>query len=184
MKSFLFSFLLGAIFAFLMLLFSNQSYRLKPNAKVSSSLQATLKQLGEKALETKDVPVASVLTYYDTIIGVGYNTVKRDHNLGGHAEINALSDAYLRFGSMFSTLNRDHLVLYSTFEPCEMCKGALVHYDIKHVQFELNKTMANRLKSQIKTGLYEWHKTHFYAPNLQEKLFLKHPDYPDNRATH
>ena len=160
---------------------SSQLYRLNPKAQVPESILPTLTVLGEKALETKDVPVAAIVTYFDTIIGVGYNTVKRDFNLGGHAEINALSDAYSRFGDEFSKLDRSKLVLNTTFEPCQMCKGALVNNRIKNVSFELNKPFLEQVKSQVNLWMYEWNKRRFNARGLQESLFEQHPDYPNKK---
>ena len=178
MKSTTSKILLGLLLGFVFMLTTNQLYRLRGKAEVSEEVKNELNRLGQKALETNDVPVAAIVTYFDTIIGKGYNTVRRNHNLGGHAEINALSDAYSKFGDEFSNLDRSKLVLYSTFEPCEMCKGALVHYNIKNVLFEQNKPMGVQLKSQLKQWRYEVYKKHFDAPGLQENLFLQHPDYP------
>jgi len=123
--------LIAIISIFLLLIFQSQFYGFKTAVKIPDHIKKELFQLGEKALQSKDVPIASVLTYEGKIIGRGYNTVKRDSNIGGHAEINAISDAYKRYGERFSKLDRDKLVLYSTFEPCEMCKGAMIHYNIK-----------------------------------------------------
>ncbi len=178
MKSPLLKILLGFLLGILVLLVSNQFYYLRGKEEVSEELKTELRSFGQKALETDDVPVAAIVTYFDTIIGVGYNTVKRNHNLGGHAEINALSDAYSRFGNEFNKLDRNKLVLYTTFEPCEMCKGALVHYNIKNVLFEQNKPMGEQLYSQLKQWRYEWQKKRFDSPGLQKDLFEQHPDYP------
>jgi tRNA(Arg) A34 adenosine deaminase TadA len=110
MKSTLSKILLGLFFGILILLFLNQFYRLRGKAELPEPLKTELHHLGEKALETNDVPVGAIVTYFDTLIGVGYNTVRRDKNLGGHAEINALSDAFGHFGDEFSNLDRSQLV--------------------------------------------------------------------------
>lgn len=159
----------------------NQFYRLRGKEEVSEERKTELKTLGEKALETNDVPVAAIVTYFDTIIGVGYNTVRRDFNLGGHAEINALSDAYSHFGDEFGKLDRSKLVLYTTYEPCEMCKGAIVHNRIQNVHFELNKGFYDQTKSSLNQLWYELKKKRIDAPDLQENLFLQHPDYPGKK---
>ena len=173
--------LLGLLLGIVFLLTANQFYRLRGKEGISEELKTELNNLGQKALETKDVPVAAIVTYFDTIIGVGYNTVKRDHNLGGHAEVNALSDAYSRFGDEFNKLDRSQLVLYTTFEPCEMCKGAIVHNGITNVFFEENKGSIDQAKSSIKQLWHEAQKHRFNAPDLQENLFLQHPDYPGKK---
>jgi tRNA(Arg) A34 adenosine deaminase TadA len=97
MKSPLSKILIGLLLGIVFILTANQFYRLRGKEQVPEELKTELNRLGEKALENKDVPVAAIVTYFDTIIGVGYNTVRRDFNIAGHAEINALSDAYSRF---------------------------------------------------------------------------------------
>lgn len=160
-----------------LMIFQSQSYRAKTKVEIRDDVKSELNQLGETALASKDVPVGAVLIYKDTIIGRGYNTVKKENNIGGHAEINAMSDAYKTYGEEFSKLDRAELFLYSTFEPCEMCKGAIIHYNIKNVYFERNKTLWEQLKSTGKSFFYNLKARRFDAEDLQENLFRKHPDY-------
>jgi len=181
MKSTTSKILLGLLLGIVFMLTANQFYRLRGKEEISEELKTELTHLGEKALETKDVPVAAIVTYFDTIIGMGYNTVKRDFNLGGHAEINALSDAYSRFGDAFSKLDRSKLVLYTTFEPCEMCKGAIVHYNIKHVYFMKDKSPFHWNKKQLKMLRYEWNKRRINGEHLQDSLLNLHPEYPGKK---
>lgn len=175
------AFIIGIILGAFLIVMANQFYRLRGKEEVAEELKIELGRLGQKAIETKDVPVAAIVTYFDTIIGVGYNTVKRDFNISGHAEINALSDAYHHFGDEFSKLDRSQLILYTTFEPCEMCKGAIVNNRIQKVYFELNKGFIDQSKLGLKQLLYELKKKRFNALNLQENLFLQHPDYPGKK---
>lgn len=169
---FLFVFI-GTVFVF-----QSQLYRIFSKKEVSNELKGTLTNLGEQALGSNDVPVAAAIYYYDTLVSVGYNTVYRDGNLGGHAEINALSSAFVRFGKTFKNVKMERLEVFSTFEPCEMCKGALVQHGVKHVYFEQGKGIFEQAKSTINMSKYEWYKVQFNADSLQEKLFLQHPDYP------
>ena len=167
------------IFLFFALIpFASQWFRVKPKVEIQENYNSQLQQLGRSALLEGDVPVAALLIYKNEIIGEGFNTVYKDQNLGGHAEINAISAAFQLYGSRFSSLNRDSLVLYSTFEPCEMCKGALLHYNIKKVYFEQEKEFSQGVNSTLRSWLYDLKKGRFDAPNLQENLFLMHPDYP------
>jgi tRNA(Arg) A34 adenosine deaminase TadA len=159
-------------------IFQSQFYRLKMKSNIKESYKTELSLLGQSALITNDVPVASLLVYKDSIIGMGFNTVKRDSNLSGHAEINAMNEAYKAYGDKFSSLERNDLVLFSTFEPCEMCKGAILHYNIKQVEFEQNKNTWSQIKSSVSSFLYHLNTKRFKADSLQEKLFLLHPDYP------
>ena len=92
--------------------------------------------LGKEAIRSGDVPVSALLIYDDVIIGRGYNTVLRDGNAGGHAEVNALSDAFTNLGREgFDRLDRERMVLLTTFEPCAMCKGLILEYRIGHLAF-------------------------------------------------
>ena len=167
---------LGILFVFI-LVFQSQVYRFKGKKEISSEIKEKLSQLGKKALLTKDVPVSAILFYKDSIIGVGYNTVNKDSVLSGHAEINALNMAFKSCGNLFSKLNRADLKLYSSFEPCEMCKGAIIHYNIKNVYFERTKPGISQIKSTFRSLIYELSKKRIDADSLQEKLFLRHPDY-------
>lgn len=159
------------------LLFQTQYYRLLPSDDLTNDRIMFLETLGEKALLHNDVPIAALLIYNDSLIGYGYNTVRKNKELSAHAEVNAINMAYKNYGLQFHKLNREDMIMYSTFEPCEMCKGMMLHYNIQEVRFERKKKLSRQLKSSIKTWLYEFSKQRFDADSLQEKLFLKHPDY-------
>ncbi len=159
------------------LLFQSQFYELRSEEEVKEQYKKEIIALGEEALKSLDVPVGAILLYGDSIIGKGYNTVRDKKVLSGHAEINALNMAYENYGASFAKLDRNKLALYSSFEPCEMCKGALIHYNINQVYFERRKPLLHQLKSTVKGLQYEWSKKKFDADSLQEKLFLKHPEY-------
>lgn len=161
----------------ILLLVQNQFYRLKPKHHISQSIKQKLNTLGSEALLSNDVPVAALVFYKDSIIGEGFNTVYRDSNISNHAEIRALNQVFKKNGNTFTGLNRDELVLYSTFEPCEMCKGALLHYGIKNIFFEQNKPASNQIKSLLKSSMYNFSIQRLDADSLQEKLFLRHPEY-------
>ncbi len=171
-KHFLISF-----FGILLILHANW-YQLLPSEDISSTELQTLEENGEKAIETLDVPVAAIIKYKGQIIGEGYNTVNRDHNAGGHAEINAISSVLEHMGyAKFSKLDRDSLQLISTYEPCLMCQGAIQHYNIKHVLFLKEKTVKKHLSYYYKDLKYSWFKRKVRQDTLQEYLFKKHPNY-------
>lgn len=146
---------------------------------IPDSLQTELLRLGKRALESKDAPVAAVLLYKGTIIGRGYNTAIRDTNIGEHAEINAISDALKIFSRKeFSALSRDSLVLITTYEPCLMCQGALLEHNIKKVIFLKPKPLFQMLKNDLRAYRYLLSRTKGSPEELQDSLFLMHPDYP------
>lgn len=161
----------------LYLVFVTQTYRVKPKIEASPGVVAALSQLASKALAGREVPVGAVLVYHDSIIGVGYNTVVRDTLISGHAEINALNEAHRKNRAIWNTLDPAQMTLYSTYEPCEMCKGALINLHIGHVVFEGPKPLTERLKTTLKSWLFEAEKKRLDAPGLQEHFFRQHPDY-------
>jgi tRNA(Arg) A34 adenosine deaminase TadA len=129
-------------FFFLIIILQTRFYEVRSTGNLPGYYKTELARLGAKALKTGDVPVGSILVYRDSIIGRGYNTVIGNNNLTGHAEINAINEAAVRMGmKVFSDLDRKYMTLYSTYEPCEMCKGTILHYNIKDVRFMKNKSI-------------------------------------------
>ncbi len=152
---------------------------------LSEPVAIRLMNLGRMALPSRDVPVASILMYHDSIIGEGFNTVLRDGNAGGHAEINAISDAMQRMGpTMFSALNRDSLLLISTFEPCPMCRGAILEHRIKQVQFLKPKPLSYLLREDFRGMRYRWLWRQIEPEALQDSLFHSHPGYKQAVENH
>src|SRR5689334_2202358 len=124
-KAFLYLFVL-ILLACLIFLFRPLLYHFHSTKNLNSVQLKTLIDNASQSLQSNDVPVGSLLIYSDTILSIGYNTVYRDSNAGGHAEINAISNAIQKIGfEAFSKLDRKKLVLVSTFEPCMMCRGAI-----------------------------------------------------------
>lgn len=163
--------------AFLLLSYSHAKL-FSVQSPLTPQILEKLSALGEKALRSNDVPVASLLLYSNEIIGEGFNTVIRDSNAGGHAEINAISNALRRLGiEKFSKLNRDSLILISTFEPCVMCRGAILEYNIKRIEFLKNKPITHLLKEDLRSILYQWRRVKREPSALQDSLFHRHSYY-------
>ena len=151
---------------------------LRVHHTLDSRTDSLLTQLGDSALVSGDVPVAAVIIYDGKVIGEGYNTVMRDHNAAGHAEINAISDALGRTGfGTFDRMNRDSLVLVSTFEPCPMCRAAIALYRIKRVEFIKEKSLLYRLREDASSFVYRLRESLAGNDSLQENLFRKSPEY-------
>jgi len=143
-----------------------------------NNLVSTLTKCGDSALQSGDVPVAALLLYDDQVIGQGYNTVLRNNDAGGHAELNALTDAMRRVGyDSFMRLPRTRLRLVATWEPCAMCKGGIATYGISRVVVMHPKPMSGQLTEWKKEMSYEWNKRQAAVDTLQEYLFRKHPLY-------
>ena len=163
----------------LFLIFQTQVFRIFPKHEIPENFEYELVQLGNKALASEDVPVGALVVYQNEIIGRGFNTVFRDDNISGHAEINAINDAIQNIGlESFLDLNKSQIVVYSTFEPCEMCKGTLNHYRINDVKFMKDKPFLRWVKNHGAAMLYEVSKRQTGKESLQDSLFRLHPQYP------
>lgn len=171
-----------AILIILVVLFNTRLFQLLPSGRISQPEENEIIQLASEALEHLDVPVGSLLIYSGSIIGKGYNTVKSDTNVAGHAEINAINNAVKKIGlRQFNELDRDKLTLVTTLEPCEMCKGTILHYNIRHVYFMKDKSPLHWNKKQLKSLRYEWYKRKIDGEQKQDSLFHLHPEYPGNK---
>ncbi len=170
------------LFFFLIIILQTRFYAVRSTDPLPDYYKAELASLGAKALETGDVPVGSILVYRDSIIGRGYNTVIGNNNLTGHAEINAINEATVRMGmKVFSNLDRKQLTLYSTYEPCEMCKGTIIHYNIKDVRFMKSKSIFHWWKRGLKSTFYEIYKRQTEGANIQDSLFTLYPDFAERK---
>ena len=157
-------------------------HRPKGRIVLDKNHYARLLELAELPLSSSDVPVGAILLYKGEIIGEGYNTVLRHQKAGEHAEVNAISEAIGRLGmEKFSALDRRDLTLVSTFEPCLMCAGAFINYNIKHVYFMKEKGLAYSAKEEALFLRYLASRKQVRNNNEQEALFERHPGYKTKR---
>jgi len=170
----------AALMVGIVFLLHSQWRLFRPASETPPGYRQELVQLALRSLETRDVPVASLLIYRGEIIGRGYNTVVRNRRAGEHAEINAISEALDSLGfQQFQALDRDSLWLITTFEPCMMCAGALVIYNIQKVCFLKEKPLADNLRQDARLFRYFWKREALQPAALQDSLFYLHPDYPE-----
>ena len=142
------------------------------------TIQAELIRLGKLSLASNDAPVSALILYQNKIIGRGYNTVFRDTAAGEHAEINAISDAMKHFPrNQFGVFSRDSLVLITTYEPCLMCKGAILECNIKKVIFLKPKPLTNLMRDDIRSVRYLWRRMKGEPESLQDSLFYMFHKY-------
>ena len=78
---------------------------------------------------------AVVVSPTGKVIGVGSNTVLRDSNPTGHAEINAIRKATQRLGSW----RLENCYIYTTTEPCAMCAAACHWARIDRIYYGTSK---------------------------------------------
>ncbi|HEY9165056.1 MAG TPA: nucleoside deaminase [Candidatus Kryptonia bacterium] len=149
-----------------------------PARTISGEVQNVLIALGDSAIASGDVPISAVILYGDRIVGEGYNTVVRNGNAAGHAEINAISSAIRQIGfESFEKLDRDSLELVSTYEPCPMCRDAIALYRIKRVQFLKEKSIRYRLEEEMSTLVYRFRERKAVPDSIQDYLFRRHPGF-------
>jgi tRNA(Arg) A34 adenosine deaminase TadA len=169
---------LGSLLVLVVLLLSPKLYYKNENYALPKRYIDTLANLGIKSLTKLDVPVASIVLFKDSIVGKGYNAVNEFNTIGGHAEINAISDVINTLGKNRFKSIKDSLVLITTFEPCLMCKGAIIENGIKKVVFLKEKSLVHWLKNDVKALRYEYVKQRCgNCGNLQDSLFRLHPYY-------
>lgn len=167
------------LFLLLLLIFQTQVFRIFPKNEIPENFKNEMIQLGAEALVSEDVPVGALVVVDGKIVGRGYNTVVRDQTIAGHAEINAINDAIRVLGLQdFLGTDRENIVIYSTYEPCEMCKGTLNHYRINQVKFMKDKSLLRWIKNQLAAMSYEFAKRKAGNEALQDSLFLLHPKFP------
>ncbi len=93
-------------------------------------MSAALK-LAAQAGEMGETPVGAVVVQNGTIVGSGHNKVESLNDASSHAEINALREASMRNGNW----RLRSASLYVTLEPCIMCAGAVLQFEIRRVIF-------------------------------------------------
>ena len=154
-------------------------HRLKGKVVLTEEQRTRLLELAARSLESSDVPVGALLIYEGKIIGEGYNEVLRNSKAGEHAEINAISSSIAAMGMVkFSSLDRNSLVLISTFEPCLMCAGAFINYNIQHVLFMKEKDLIYSGREEGLFVRYLLQRRQIRSNREQDILFEKHPAYP------
>lgn len=137
--------------------------------------------LSSIAIQSNDVPITAFLFYDGKLIGTGYNTVEATQNICAHAELNALSQATTHLGlNNFKKLDKNRLSMVSSFEPCMMCRGALIENGIHHTSFMLPKSTADNKKRWKQEVQYYFHRQQGNTPYFQYQWFLAHPEFdPD-----
>ena len=149
-----------------------QFYKVTTQKKLINQYRRELDGIGQLALKSMDVPISAILIYNFEIIGRGHNTVVRDADAGGHAIINAITDAIKNVGlESFNQLSRDSMKIITTYEPCEMCKGAMIEYGIKSIEFLKSKPFGYWLSQQYNELGYEFSKRKLEGEELQDSLF-------------
>jgi guanine deaminase len=164
--------------AALLLLYGYTYFYLLSGDFDTDSYDSKLITLGKQCTASQDVPVASLLIYKGKIIGEGKNDVIKNQNPSGHAELNAIADCFKNIGyQKFKSLDRGHLILLTTYEPCTMCKGAIQEYGIQKVVFSFAKRKADKFLNFKHDLKYYYHLKQAKNKRLQYDLFKLHPHF-------
>lgn len=91
-------------------------------------------ELAQSAMEDAKFPVGAVVVFEGVKIAEAANRVAKLAHLA-HAEILAVRDAMKN--AWLPLDNRPDMVLYTTLEPCMMCLGAIMNYNIEHLHYAL-----------------------------------------------
>ncbi len=175
--------LLIVLLLFLVLAIAGNTWHIKNKPyNLRNKETALLKQLGDSALAHGDMPISAILLYDDKILASGYNDMFAHNNISGHAEINALESATKRIGlDSFLKLDREKILLLTTWEPCDMCSGAIVQYNIRHVAVVKTKSLKHKWQQWKKKAHYKWNLQTASPDTLQDYLFRKHPGYESQK---
>lgn len=86
-------------------------------------------ELAKKAQEEGEVPVGAVIVQEKQIIAKAYNQKEKECIAIRHAEMIAIEEASKKKGDW----RLDDCIMYTSLEPCVMCKGAIMESRIKKV---------------------------------------------------
>ena len=120
----------------------------------------TLYKLALKSYKNNEIPVGAIVKYNNKIIGTGYNTRQKKHDICGHAEINAIKMAEKRIKDW----RLNDCIIISTLEPCELCTKIINDSRIKNSYYIVSKTTGIVSNKIINEKIY------FPGNNFEEKI--------------
>ena len=94
------------------------------------------------ALERGNRPYGAVLVGADgAVLAEGQNTEQSERDITGHAETNALRDAYQRLGPQRLAGS----TMYASGEPCPMCAATIFYAGVRRVVYAVSRATAREL---------------------------------------
>lgn len=127
----------------------------------------TILKEAKKAYAKNEIPVGAVITKNNKIIAKGRNDRQTNHNILGHAEINAIINAEKKIKDW----RLDGYDLYVTLEPCEMCETIIKESRIDNVYYLISQKNNKVNKKCIQISGYDDIKIEY--KNLLEDFFKK-----------
>jgi tRNA(adenine34) deaminase len=97
------------------------------------------------ALERGNRPYGAVLVGADgQVLADGQNTEQSDRDITGHAETNALREAFQRLGPERLAGS----TMYASGEPCPMCAATMFYGGVSRVVYAVSRAKARELSPQ------------------------------------
>lgn len=124
-----------------------------------------LDKLINRSIKKKEVPVGAVIVKNNKIIAKAYNKRNKTNNILKHAEIIAINKASQKLRNW--RLNECNL--YTSLEPCPMCKKVIEESRIKNVYYILKRN--EDIKTDTKYQQIEVENYLYYEEKL--KKFFK-----------
>lgn len=88
-------------------------------------------EIANENIDSGGGPFGAVIVKGDTVIATGANTVALDNDPTAHAVVNAIRRACQLTGNF----KLDGCIVYSSCEPCSMCKSALHWAGVERIFF-------------------------------------------------
>ena len=102
-------------------------------------------KLSKKAYDEDEVPVSALIVYNNKVIAKSYNTRKKDNNPLNHAEIKCI----IKAGKKLNDWRLQDCELYTSLEPCNMCKSIIQESRIKKTYYLINSDKEINNKSEF-----------------------------------
>ena len=138
----------------------------------SKFMKEAIKEAYEGIKQKHGGPFGSVVVKNGKIIGRGHNRVLKDKDPTCHGEIMAIRDACKNLNSF----DLSDCVLYTTAEPCPMCKGAILWANISKVYYGCNIEDTDKIGFRDQKFYDNWENDEKYLEEFDreecEKLFL------------
>ena len=118
-----------------------------------------------KARDINEVPVGAVIVQKDRVISRAHNQREKRQMVCAHAELLAINQANKELKSW----RLEDCRIYTTLEPCEMCKGVIQDARIKHLIYACS--------SDEKTSSHSAYKIEVLSGVMEEECALLIKDF-------
>ena len=109
-------------------------------------------ELANDNVENGGTPYGAVVVYQNEIIGEGFNTLHKEYDISGHAELIAIREAQ----AVLKTNDLSECTIYASGHPCPMCFGAIGFVGIKTVYYANTLKEASAVGMHLSENIYEY----------------------------